>query len=697
MTESFTVQDVLGILRVFPYFSLVLFVPGYLVGAAFDLLGFRKRGVSERILMALVFSCAVSPYLINELCWYVSIRTACIVYVLLGVVFVASVFLEWSRHGYAIRVATHWTTKAALCVLAIWLVVCLASLSDIQIGQRLYSTTATYDHSVRSAFIASALRTGAPPANPFFYPGYLVKAHYYYYWNVLCALPAYMSGASTRIVLYASCVWSGLLLAAIIPIYPKHFLEKVSRLRIATLFGFALIGITGLDLIPTLIKLTPHNSIPAIDMEWWDPVQVTSWMDSLLWVPHHVASLVACLVAFLLLWKAVSEKERWTQVALLVLSAAGFASAAGLSIYVMITFSIFIATWVVYLLVQGKIFAASLHVAVGLLALLLSAGYLSSLRGSESGSANGSTFLLRLSLRPLPVDLHLLALYLGHHHRMTTFLLQILFGVIVLFLELGIYFAVGLLQAKQDWKQWRQTSEAQRALWFMAASALLVMIFVRSTAIATNDLGHRSALVLQFVLLLWTAMYLAEKGLAIRNLLSATLVGLIILGGASSLYQLVMLRAYPILAERHGWKSDSMMGTGREVFLVRNAYAQLDRITSPDAIVQYNPESDLRLQMLIYSRYQQVDANFPNCSTAFGGPLAVCHDLQDRLKTIYSPIPTDNPTIADVEHTCDALHIQALVVNGHDPIWSRTDSWMLQQTPIIQNDFVRIYRCDGNL
>ncbi len=51
----------------------------------------------------------------------------------------------------------------------------------------------------------------------------------------------------------------------------------------------------------------------------------------------------------------------------------------------------------------------------------------------------------------------------------------------------------------------------------MAASALLVMIFLRSTAITTNDLGHRSALVLQFVLLLWTAIYLAEKGLKSRR------------------------------------------------------------------------------------------------------------------------------------------------------------------------------------
>jgi hypothetical protein len=223
------------------------------------------------------------------------------------------------------------------------------------------------------------------------------------------------------------------------------------------------------------------------------------------------------------------------------------------------------------------------------------------------------------------------------------------------------------------------------------------MLFLRSTAIATNDLGHRSALVLQFVLLLWAAIYLAEKGLKSRSFLSVTLIGLIVLGGASSLYQLCMLRAYPILAERHGWRSELMMGTGREVFLVRSAYAELDRIVPSDTVVQYNPESDQRLQMLIYSRYQQVDASFPDCSIAFGGSLSACLGIQDRLRAIYDPGPTESPTRADVNRVCAALRIQTLVVNGRDPVWSRPDSWMSQDSPIVQNDYVRIYKCGGNL
>ena len=99
-------------------------------------------------------------------------------------------------------------------------------------GRRFTQRWRAYDYSVRSPFISSALRTGAPPANPFFYPGHSVPARYYYYWNVLCALPAFISRGSARVTLYASCIWSGLLLAAMIPIYLKHFLEQSSKLRV---------------------------------------------------------------------------------------------------------------------------------------------------------------------------------------------------------------------------------------------------------------------------------------------------------------------------------------------------------------------------------------------------------------------------------------------------------------------------------
>jgi hypothetical protein len=97
--------------------------------------------------------------------------------------------------------------------------------------------------------------------------------------------------------------------------------------------------------------------------------------------------------------------------------------------------------------------------------------------------------------------------------------------------------------------------------------------------------------------------------------------------------------------------------------------------------------------MLIYSRYQQAAAD-PGCVTTFGGSAAECARLQTGLQAIFDP-PVGSSSKAAIDTACQSLHINVLVVNALDPIWNRKDSWVWQDTPIIQNEFVRIYRC-GN-
>lgn len=703
MANNFTMQDVQGILLVLAFFSLIFIAPGYLLAHASNVFGFRQKGWSERTLLSLVLSGAVSPYLINILCRFFPVGKVSLVFVLLGLVFLAALLSEWRQSNYALRARMHWSTKAALGMVFIWIAVCLASLPDLQIGQALYSTTAAFDHAVRTAFISSALRSGAPPSSPFFFVGSPIAARYYYYWNVLCAVPAYLSGANTRVVLYASCIWSGLLLAAIIPVYLKHFLEKRSNLRIASVIGIALIAITGLDLLPALaIQMFAHKA-PFPDMEWWNPCQITSWLDSLLWVPHHVASLIACLAGYLSLWKAVREEKRITQLWLIVFAALGFSSAAGLSVYVMLTFGFFVLAWTVYLLCRGSFLAAAIHATAGACALLLSMGFLRDLLGPGTSGSNTSSHFLAFAPRQLPLGVKALAIQLGMDNTFANVAIWVLAAAIVLFLELGIYMLVGLIQADSDWRQWRALPEAQKALWFMAGSAFAIIMRVRSTVIGSNDLGFRGALVLQFVLLLWASIYLADwfsarrapdaRGLADRKFPTAAIITLIAIGGASSLYQLCMLRAYTPLSERYGWTDNLELARGHDAFMVRSAYQELDRIVPASAIVQFNPESALRNQMQIYSRYQEVDASSPDCMTAFGGLLSRCATVEADLQTIFNPASGALPAKAEVSQTCQRLHIDVLVVNALDPVWKREDSWVWRERPLVQNGFVRAFWC----
>ncbi len=703
MANNFTVQDVLGILQVLPFFSLILVAPGYLIGLASNLLDFGRRGISERLLLALAISAAVSPYAINILCRFFSVGIVSALFILLGVAFVARLLIEWRRSKYTFRTGIHWTTRVALCLVAVWIVVCLLSLPDMQLGQRIYSTAAAFDYSVRGPFIASALRTGAPPANPFFYPGHPVPARYYYYWNVLCALPAFISRGSARVTLYASCLWSGLLLAAMIPIYLKHFLGHSFRLRIASLVGIAMLAVTGLDLIPNLAIIAFGHLHPPADMEWWDTGQITSWVDACIWTPHHVAALVACLAAYLFLWKATCKGDSSTRIWLIALAALGLSSAAGLSVYVTFAFAAFILAWMAYLLMRGKISAAALHGAAGVLALLLSIGYIRDLLGpatSENGSSAASGHFVAFALRQLPTKL-------DFHNRFENFCVWVLLTSIVLFLEFGAYLLIGLAQANRDWRRWRSLSEPQKALWLMGGSSLVIVLFVRSTVIGANDLAWRGALVLQFVLLLWAAVYLTNRfstpreaparGWSDRQFINAILYMLLAIGGASTLYQFGMLRVYTLLSERHHWTDFMQLANGDETFAIRSAYAELDRVAPANAVVQYNPESQLITPMLVYSRYQLADAGGSECVTEFGGPVAQCPAVKTALQAIFAPDAGNNSSKAEIDKICQSLRIDLLLVNALDPVWNRKDSWVWQDTPIIQNDFVRVYKCGSGL
>jgi hypothetical protein len=701
---NYTFQDIFGILTVIPVFALVLLAPGYLLGSVFNLLEFRMRGFSERLLLSIVFSCSVSPYIINLSCRFLAVRTVSIVFLAIGFVVFVMLLLHRKRLQWKSSIRLQWTTKAALGLCFLWLLICLASLPDLQIQGKLYSTSATFDHSVRSAFIASALRTGAPPANPFFFPGHAINARYYYYWNVLCALPAFISRASPRIVLYASCFWSGICLASLIPIYLKHFLKRQTNLRLATLFGFILLAITGLDLIPSLlILLFPHTK-PYADMEWWDPVQMTSWLDSLLWVPHHVAALVACLVGFLLLWTAVSTNRNAYRISLIGAAAICFSSAVGLSVYVTLTFAFFSLTWVVYLLISRKFLAASIYLAAGFVAVLMSVAYLHDLLGQNSTGGAGTNSFLAFKFRELPGLFAPFPEVLGQHSWVVGLVLHILLIALTLFLELGIYFAVGVFQWKQDWKQRGKIDEAQRCLWLMVLATLTVITFFRSTVIESNDLAWRGSMILQFVLLLWTAVYLTDRVTQnsyrpwrFKLSLGRPIATLILIGGLSSAYQLFFLRTFNMFNDSGDWQHELGMSSGAEAIRIRETYHQLDQIASADDIAQFNPEGLINLQFLVYSRYQLVDAFSSDCGIAFGGSLEQCRQLGMQLKRIYNPAHGDQTTGGELFNLCNSMKINWLMVDARDPVWIEPGSWVWQKSPAISNDFVRVYRCNADL
>ena len=135
-----------------------------------------------------------------------------------------------------------------------------------------------------------------------------------------------------------------------------------------------LLCVTGLDILPILYLGLVQRSWLA-DMEWWNESQITSWIGSLLWVPHHVAALIACFVAFLLLRHQADANRRWATAPVIVAGMA-FASAAGMSVYVTFTFVVAVALWLLVLIARKDWLETAMFVSAGAVALLWALSYL---------------------------------------------------------------------------------------------------------------------------------------------------------------------------------------------------------------------------------------------------------------------------------------------------------------------------------
>ena len=749
---NFTLVDISGTLRVLPFFALIFLAPGYCLGRASNVLGFRHRGAAEQWLWSMGISIVVVPIAFSLLGrWftlYVTLALCCF----LAIVAVGLLLLQWKQNRFPIRPTLRRSTAVALGLAALWAVVCLFSLPDLQLGHRLYSSAAVADLGVRSAFVASAMRGGSPPANPFFFPGSIVNLRYYYYWYLITAIPGVAAGVQPRAALFASSIWSGWLLAAVVALFLKHFCGVRRRIRTASVVAMALLGITGLDILPILVLYLKYRIVFS-DMEVWDTDQVTSWTNSLLWVPHHVAATSACMLGFVFLWHAGRRLAHTApqRVLLGILAAMGFASAAGLSVYVTFAFILFLFAAALFWLVTRRFHAVGLYAAVAMLVVLLSAGYLRDLRVTgthaeqpvAASAAKPRPLFATLSLRHLPPTLAPILQHAVHENKLANILLRPFALVPILFIEFGFFFLVAVRQGRHDWRERKICASADRATphlrdirwlsWLMFGSGLWVALMMRSTVITNNDLSFRGVEIAQFILLVWAAAQLAggppdahhaapSTGPAPDDVTGFTLhIGwlaglLLVLGFASSVYQLAMLRFYLYGSDRYGWTNhvipESEFG-GRLGAInqeLREAYASLDHVLPPSAKVQFGAARKLDLQFLYYSRYQQLDGIFPGCGTGFGGSEAQCFLLEARLAPLFgTPLPVPQPgvdysawkfvavpalqTPGAVYSLCRDRGIDALVVTGEDPVWNDPNGWPRQMKPVYTSDFVSAYIC----
>ena len=683
--QNFTVVDMLGTLEACLALTPLTVAPGYAIGWAADLFEFRCRRPILRFILAVPLTIAICPMLSYLLArfvepglwvFYVGIFISC--FLLLAKEMRRAKLQSISRH-----------TWVALGMTGLWTILAIASLVDLQIGDKLYPPITAYDHSTRVAIMAAIARH-VPPNNPFFvHPS--VPLRYHYLWMLFCSLPLKLIHFQPRHLMYAGIVWCGVGLMCVIALALKFLLRVTANIEQKALLGAVLLCVTGLDILPTIyIGVVGHSWLS--DMEWWNEVQITSWAASLLWVPHHVAALIACFVAFLLL-RHVADTSRKRITIPVIVAGMAFASATGLSVYVTFTFVLAIGLWLLALVARKNWREAGMFVGAGAVALIWALPYLASLRGPGGGAA-----FVEFALRPFPLGIFLAQrLGVSIQSQSAATLANALFLPVNYALELGFFLAVAILRLWHLRRGRIASSTNERAAWTLVATSFLMGTFLRSSTIGSNDLGWRCFLPAQLILLLWGATmvydwWFADVGPkpALDRWTRLTLALLLVLGVFGTTYEVFMLRMFPVLYDRGAiagqtWV-DSDRQFGKRTYALRSAYESLDAQLSVSAVIQNNPAAGDPVPNALYSGHDTA-AGGPDCGIAFGGEESLCKERVRRLSALFQEESND------LEGTCREYGIDVVVAEDTDPAWSYPASWIWRASPLVSNRYVRAFRC----
>ncbi len=689
--QNFTVVDTLGTLKASLALLPFMFAPGYVLGWALDLFEFRRRRPILRLILAVPLTIAICPMLSYLLARYLEPG----LWAFYIFVFAASVLLlvKEARRAQLQAVSKPPSSKyiwIALGLMALWAVAAIGSMVDLQIGDKLYPPIVAYDHSVRTALTAAIARH-VPPNNPFF-ANAAVPLRYHYLWLLFCSLPMKVFHLSPRCVVYSGVVWCGLGLICMIALALKFLGRIQTAIERKTLLAVGLLCVTGLDILPTLyIRIATHSWLS--DMEWWNDEQITSWVASLLWVPHHVAALIACFVAFLLLRHQADIHRRWATGPVIVAGMA-FASAAGMSVYVTFTFVIAVALWLLALIARKEWQEAAMFVGAGAVALLWALSYLLGLRGPAGGAA-----FVEFEVRQFTLGLDI-AQQIGFNlqTQSAVTVANLIFLPINYVLELGFFLAVGAVRLQQVVRGRIEANANELAAWTLVATSFLIGTFLRSSTIGSNDLGWRCFLPAQLILLLWGATIVHDWWFhavapqpAPRPWVRKALATLLILGILGTAYEVFMLRMFPVLADRGAIRGDSWTTQdqqfGKRAYALRSAYEALNEQLPSSAVLQSNPAQEDQILHMLYSGHDSA-AGGPECGSAFGGDPGICALRVQKLAGLFSL-----PDGSNLNATCREYGINAVVVEESDDVWQEPSSWIWSQHPIVANDYVRAFRC----
>ncbi len=602
---NFMFQDISSTLLSFLLFPLVLILPGYVLGWLLNLFEFRARLTHSRLALSLLLSVAVCPvlfYLSSSLFSFMG--TFCVV-LLFFLAFVILLIIDRPVFPSLRNKTMMWVFACGM----IWIMLAVLLMVDIQTGKELYFSVVAYDQTTRISIVDAMTRTGVPPVNPSYYPGHPVQMNFlYFFWYILGSMVDQLGGslADARGAFFASAIWGGIALMAAIAFYLRlRIKDRSVNIWYLVLISVGLLMVSGLDFLPASLALYYAKGAVG-DIEHWNE-QITAWVGSLLWVPHHIAALVACLVAVMLVF-SMNGKTIARKYILMTVAGAAFASAFGLSVWVTLVFVLFWVAWIFANLIQRKDTDYILPMLfAGIVALILSAKFLLGIFSGFGGSG-GDGFPVVFDVRSFAI----VDVLTADSPKVVQSIFRFLLLPVNYFFELGFYFLVAIIWLRNNRKEMQKDPYGRMEIILFSVS-LFVGTFLRSTLIENNDLGWRAWLPAQFVLLIWGVDILGQfsklPGFSSRTKLNLAILAL--LGIVTTLMDVTLLRStYFFTFGRE---------IGGQIYSARQAYAVINQVLPEDVVVQYNPASNINRPSGLYGMRQSAISD----RTAYGIPQDV--------------------------------------------------------------------------
>ena len=649
-----TFIDVAGFVAATALLAVLLLLPGAAFAAFAGWLGTKDLGWPYRWAAALLFSLAVLPAVLSLIARLVSLDAAVAALVALALLGIP-----------AARKLERPPLAAVAGLLALSVVVGL-ELADFQAGGKLYHATFALDMAKHAATVNSILSWGLPLTDPFV--SRTQPAGYYYFFYTLAAIPVRLTAGllDARAAVGALAVVDG---AALLALAVLLWQKSVPALPLSRNVVWALIALLlcgNLDIVPNLLFALASHVWP-IEIEWWNE-QVLPWIFSLLWVPHHVLALIAGVFGLLLIPERPGAASA-------VVAGIAFASCVGASVWVGLAIALAALFWLISLAIRGRHRPALTLASAGCLAGLLLIPQIFDLWQARAGESIPIGF----TIRSFPLLDGLVAPGFVHD------LLSLILLPLNYFLAFGV-FAVGAVVFWRD-RGAESATEAARMLAFAAAAGLLLGTFTHATALK-NDLGWRAMLLPQLASLIWTAAaILARSGrfrLADSFKWPGAMGALLVIGYAGNAYELVSVRAYPLLAPNVVFVPHVVLDPELDN-AEASAYGWANANVPRDAVLQHNPVSDQRvLNFALYGRNRVAVADSE--ATLYGASRA---EVDARLAAI-GPIFTAPLSAAEVRARASAYAIDVLVVSSIDPVWSDRRDWVWSTPALFASPHVRL-------